>query len=159
MYFANIFTCENILCPIPLNNCNSSIDKNILILTNPVSKIKNRKNLRIIFDYCSNIVEEAILIGDILDSNDIINSSNSLKFIFNHQPNKINIIPGFNDPTSALLLQFELLSRFFTNFVSLDKQNISKINCLRNPSKTSVCGKDTIILSHHIISDMIKYIP
>ncbi len=153
----NVFECTDVIFPVSADETDIVRQGKVLLMSNVLINAENINWVKMVTDIFSKKIDEIIIVGDILDLNDKTNNEKSIDDVnygklFEEIQRKITIIPGIGDCTTFLLPQLPFPTKFFKN------SNQDNLQLASNPCKIDFNGNKLVILSHHIINDIARYV-
>lgn len=154
----DIFVCTDVIFPVEAAASNKSdASGRVLIIGNTLLDSGNYERIKVIMDLYRDGIDHVILIGDVFKFTEEIPPFHLFNKLADGCAAGISLLPGLNDLTSHLL-PIQPFHRLLFG-PNAFPENGMKINMLGNPFQGVLLGEPFVILSHHILHDLVKYIP
>ena len=154
----SVFECSGVVLPVEMaQSKKEASDGAILIISNPNLSHGNHERLRVLVDSCAGDISYLLILGNIIGTGDMNAGFRNLCKAMGGLHCRVGMVPGPDDPTTKLIPQQPLHSRFFKEL--RDKGNLVDIDLYPNPCAARLLGRELVCLSRHILDDMARYIP
>lgn len=168
-----VFECCDVIFPRPADRISADrgCDQKgfVLLISNCLLNRQNMERLQVVTDFCRAKTCSILVIGDLFTTDEDMPRCDLLNQWAANAGANVYIGPGFNDPTTRMLPQYPLHELLFSKGAvrcdALGKtchavsSQTGSIIPLTNPCQTTIAGFNFSIITHHIMEDMIKYVP